>query len=105
MWNSRELWSVPLNIVVQLIQRHSQQLHILGYAQNFGLRQLDEIELLALFRSRDVAGNERVHEGLEVWAPPLREGVGDIPVVVAVDGAKTLIETCFEARDLFVFSA
>lgn len=70
--------------------------------------ELDEVELLALLGPRNVRGDERVHEGLEIGAPPLGEGVADLPLVVnalarelRADGCKALIQPRFEAVDLF----
>lgn len=53
---------------------------------------------------------ERVHEGLEVGPPPLREGVADLPFVVDTfpaklgsDRSKTLVQPGYEAGDFVVF--
>lgn len=49
---------------------------------------------------------KRVHECLEVGAPPLREGVANLPLVVdalagelGADGSEALVETSLEALD------
>lgn len=44
--------------------------------------KLDEIELLALLRPRDVRRDKWVHEGLEIGSPPLRQCVADLPFIV-----------------------
>jgi hypothetical protein len=56
--------------------------------------------------------DERIHEGLEVWPPPLRERVSDLPFVVdalaselCTDGRKALIKPSLEAFDLVVFGS
>lgn len=52
-------------------------------------------------------GDERVHEGFEVWSPPLGERVTDFPFIVdtlaaelAPDGGETFVETGLEAFEL-----
>lgn len=52
-------------------------------------------------------GDEGVHEGFEVWAPPLREGVADFPFVVDAfarelgpDGGEAFVEAVAEAFEL-----
>lgn len=51
--------------------------------------------------------DERIHEGLEVGAPPLREGVADLPLVVDTFARelrayrrKALVQPRLEALDL-----
>jgi hypothetical protein len=72
-------------------------------------RQLDEVELLALFWPRAVRGNKWVHEGFKVWAPPLRQCIPNLPLVIYAFARKltsnrcqTLIETFLEAVNLFI---
>ncbi len=74
--------------------------------------QLDEVQLLALLRPRDVRGDEGVHEGLEVGAPPLCQRVADLPFIVdslacelRADGCEALVQTRLEAFDLIVLGA
>lgn len=75
-------------------------------------RQLDEIQLLALLGPRHMRGDERVHERLEIRAPPLRQRVADLPLVVdalagklRADGRQALVEARLEALDLVVLGA
>jgi hypothetical protein len=56
--------------------------------------------------------DERVHECLEVGAPPLRECVADLPLVIdalacelRADGCKAFIQPRLEAFDLVIFCA
>lgn len=56
-----------------------------------------------------MARQERVHEGLEIGAPPLRKSVADLPGFVdtfagelGADGGETLVQTLLESVDLFV---
>lgn len=73
-----------------------------------GLGQLDNIELLTLLGSGAVGGDERVHEGLEVGAPPLGKAVADVPVPLglavaqAADGGQALVQALLEAVNLVV---
>ena len=74
------------------------------------LRQLDEIQFLALLRPSHMSREERVHERLEVRPPPLRQRVTDLPVFVnafarelRADGGETLVEPFLEALDFVVF--
>lgn len=46
------------------------------------LRKLDEIELLALLWARNVGWDERIHEGLEIRPPPLRQGIANLPLLI-----------------------
>lgn len=72
------------------------------------LGQLDDVELLALLGAGDVGGDEGVHEGLEVGAPPLGQAVADLPVALglavaqAADGREAVVEAVLEALDLVV---
>lgn len=73
------------------------------------LWQLDEIQFLALLGPRDMAGQEGVHESLEIGAPPLREGVANLPVLVdafagelRADGGQSLIQPFLEPVQLLV---
>lgn len=110
MRNRTELRPIPLRIVVELEQRDSQKLHILRHAQDAALRQLKEVEFLALFGPRAVGRQVRVHEGFVVGAVPLGEGGVDGPVAVArgggrgvfegAGGGEALVEAGFEAIDL-----
>ena len=110
--NRRQLRPVPVVVLVKLEQRHRQQLHVLGHGEDFGVGQVDQVELLALLGPGDVRGQERVHEGLEVGPPPLRQAVAHLPLVVdgvarelVADGREALIEARLEARDLVVGGA
>jgi hypothetical protein len=85
---------------------------MLGGRGRTAARQLDKVELLALFWSRDVRGDEGVHERLKVGAPPLRQCVADLPLVVdalacelCADGCEALVQAGLEAFDLVVFCA
>lgn len=56
--------------------------------------------------------DERIHEGFEVWAPPLRKSVTDLPLVVyalacelCADGCKALVQPSLKAFDLVVLGA
>lgn len=60
--------------------------------------KLDEVKLLALLWPGDVGRDEWVHEGLEVWPPPLRQRISNHPLVVdalpcelCTDGGKALV--------------
>jgi len=75
-----QLRPVSCCVIVQLKQRHSQELHVFGHAEHLVSGELQHVQFLAFFRPRDMGGQERVHECLEVGAPPLRERVGDVPV-------------------------
>lgn len=73
------------------------------------LRQLNEIQLLALLRPSHMSRQERVHERLKVRPPPLRQRVPDLPIFVhafarelRADGCETLIEPFLEALDFVV---
>jgi len=77
-------------------------------APRTGLGQLDKVEFLALLGPSDVRGDERIHEGLEVGPPPLREAVADLPVAGLLalaqpaHGRQPLVQPRLEARDLLV---
>jgi hypothetical protein len=71
---------------------------------------MDEVKLLALLRSCAMGRNERVHEGLKVWSPPLRESVANIPIVIDTFstelrsyGSQSFVEAFLEAFNLVVF--
>jgi hypothetical protein len=122
----RELGSISLCVVVELEERNSEKLHILRDAEDLwaeewlaanrmrrqeqggrtGLWKLDEVELLAFLGSRDVRGNEGVHEGLEVSPPPLRKTIPDLPVAglfalaQSSHGSQPLVQTNLKAIDL-----
>jgi hypothetical protein len=75
-------------------------------------RKLDEVEFLAFLGSRNVGGDEGVHESLKVWSPPLRQCIANLPLIVdtfacklCADRCKALVQPCLEAFDLVVFSA
>jgi hypothetical protein len=75
-------------------------------------RELDEVELLAFLWSRNMGGDEGVHESLKVRPPPLCQCVANLPLVVdafacelGADRCKALVQPCLEALDLIVFSA
>ena len=83
-----------------------------GIGRRTTARQLDEVQLLALLWPCDVRGDEGVHERLEVGAPPLRQCIADLPLVVdalacelCADGRETLIQARLEAFDFVVFGA
>lgn len=69
----------------------------IGQGRLTRLGQLNDVEFLALLGTGAVGGDERVHEGLKVGAPPLGEAVADIPVPLglavaqAADGSQTLV--------------
>ena len=70
---------------------------------------MNQIQLLTLLRPRDVRGQERVHERLEVRPPPLRQRIAHLPLVVdglaaelGPDGREAFVETRLESGDLFV---
>ena len=82
------------------------------WAERTRLGQLDHVQLLALLGPRDVRGQKRVHEGLEVGPPPLRERVTDLPLVVdglaaelAAHGRQALVQPSLEALDLVVLGS
>jgi hypothetical protein len=71
---------------------------------------MDEIELLALLRPGAVGRNKRVHEGLEVGPPPLRECIANVPIIVDTFASKlrsywsqSFVQPSLEAIDLIVF--
>lgn len=56
--------------------------------------------------------DEWVHEGLEVWPPPLRKAVANLPLVIhpfagelSADRRKSLVQPSLKSLDLVVFSA
>jgi hypothetical protein len=51
-------------------------------------RKLDEIQLLALLRPRNMRRDERVHERLEIRPPPLRQRIADLPFFIDALAAK-----------------
>lgn len=90
---------------------HDQELGGEG-SERTAAGQLDEVQLLALLGASDVGGDEGVHEGLEVGAPPLGQGVANLPLVVdtlagelRADGGQALIQAGLEAVDLVVLGA
>ena len=106
MRNRTQLRPIPLGIIIQLEQRHSQEFHILRHAQNFPRGELDKVEFLAFSGSCDVRGEVGVHESFEVRAVPLRQCVGDVPVgvggVVGGEGAgggEAFVQAGFEGGD------
>lgn len=44
--------------------------------------QLDEVQLLAFLGPGDMSGDERIHESLEIRAPPLGKGISDLPLLI-----------------------
>ena len=57
-------------------------------------------------------GDEGVHERLEVRAPPLRQCIADLPLIVdafttelRANGCQALVQAGLEAFDLVVFCA
>lgn len=73
-----------------------------------GLGQLDKIELLALLGTCDVCWDERIHEGLEVGAPPLGKAVANMPVACRLavaqtaDGSQALVQALLKTLHLVV---
>lgn len=70
---------------------------------------MDEVEFLDFLRSRDVGRDERVHERLEVWTPPLGESVTDLPFIIdaltrklIADRGETFVQTSLETGDFFL---
>lgn len=125
----RELRTVAGAVVVELEQRNGKKLHVLGNGEDLCIRarllenmlldsrvekltllgKLDQVQLLALLGTGAVARNERIHEGLEVGAPPLSQAVADLPVTIdtfaselGTGGSQALIETLLETLDFLV---
>jgi hypothetical protein len=80
--------------------------------QHTATGKLDEVELLALLGPGDMRRDERVHEGLEIGSPPLRQCVANLPLVVnalacklRANWCKALVQPRLEAFDLVVFGA
>lgn len=74
--------------------------------------KLDKVELLAFLWPGDVRRDKRVHEGLEVGAPPLRQGIAHHPLIVyalscklRADWCKALVQSGLETLNLVVFGA
>lgn len=82
MRDRTQLWTKTGSVVVQVDQRHSEEFHVFRHAEDLCRRQLDEIELLQLFRSCAVDGEIRIEEGFVVGPPPLCETVADVPVEI-----------------------
>lgn len=83
-----------------------------GSKERTAARKLDEVELLALLRPGDMGRDERVHERLEVGAPPLCQCVANHPLVIdtlscelRANWCKALVQPGLEALDLVVFGA
>lgn len=73
------------------------------------LRQLNEIQLLALLGPGHMSRQERVHERLEIGPPPLRDRIANLPVLVDAFAGElrshrrqTLVEALLETVDFFV---
>jgi hypothetical protein len=71
------------------------------------LRQGDKVQLFAFLWPGDVWWQVRVHEGLKVRAPPLRQGITNFPVLVdslarelRSNGGQALIQALLEALNL-----
>jgi hypothetical protein len=83
-----------------------------GRNQHTATGKLDEVELLALLGPGDMRRDERVHEGLEIGSPPLRQCVANLPLVVnalacelRANWCEALVQPRLEAFDLVVFGA
>lgn len=55
-------------------------------------------------------GEKRIHKGFEVWTPPLRQSVSDLPLAIdtfagklGANGSESFIQAGFEAFDLVIF--
>jgi hypothetical protein len=44
--------------------------------------KLDKVQLLAFLRSSNMRWDERVHEGLEIRSPPLRQRITNLPLLI-----------------------
>jgi hypothetical protein len=73
------------------------------------LRQLDEVQLLTLLRPRNVSGEKRIHEGLEIRPPPLRKRITDLPVFIDAfprelgsHRRQTLVQSLLESFNLVI---
>jgi hypothetical protein len=70
---------------------------------------MDEVCLLALLWSGDMRGDEGIHEGLEVWSPPLGKTFSNFPVsclltfAQAAHWCEALIEASLETVDFIIF--
>lgn len=74
------------------------------------LRQLNQIQLLTLLRPRHMRRQERIHEGLEIRPPPLRQRVPNLPFVIdalagelGADGSQAFVQSELKAFDFVVF--
>lgn len=56
MGNSGELWAVSLRIVIQLEERDCQELHVLGYCEDFWFRKGSAMECKATVMSYLLVG-------------------------------------------------
>jgi len=82
MGNGGELRAISSRIIIQFEERDSKKLHVFWDGEDLLLWHLNEKQFLALFWLGDVSWDEGIHKGLEVWPPPLRQAVSDLPVIV-----------------------
>lgn len=109
----RELRTITCCVVVKLEQGDCQKLHILGNGEHLPFWHLDEEQLFAFFRFRDMGWDERIHKSFKIRSPPLGQTVTDFPFVVEAVGtvellgmgwgSKTVIQAFFKAF-YFVFA-
>jgi hypothetical protein len=73
------------------------------------LGKLYKVKLFALLRPRHMTRQERIHESLEIWPPPLGQGVANFPIFIDAFTCelrsyrcKALIQTCLEAFNLVI---
>lgn len=76
------------------------------------LRQLDIIKLLALLRPGHMCRDKRVHERLEIWPPPLRQRLANLPLALCAYAREliahrreSLVQSGLETFDLFVLGS
>ena len=70
MWDRTQLRPIPRGVIVQLKQRDSEEFHVLGHAEDFVGWQVDQVQFLQFFWSRDVRREEGVEECFVVRPPP-----------------------------------
>jgi hypothetical protein len=70
---------------------------------------VNKVQLLALLRSSDMRWDERVHEGLEIGSPPLRQRITDLPLFIdtlttelRTNWSQALIQSNLEAFNLVI---
>jgi hypothetical protein len=68
-----------------------------------------QVQLFTLLGPRDVGGQKWVHESFEIWSPPLRQRVANLPLIVyrlpaelGAYGRQPLIEACLETGNLVI---